>query len=176
MPTGQRYVVGLDENGKSSVLFTGISNIQEREGSMWRATLWKTQETPVDNTIPGDRSLDGGAARSPFPNGMLVRALELWPDPDPETHRRHFAEVNQLVGHSQELSDAELQRSPSMHRTDTLDVITVLRGEIYCILDDDEILLKPFDTVVFQGVNHGWSNRGTEPCLALGCMIDALPR
>lgn len=55
---------------------------------MWRATLWKTRETPVDNSIAGDRSLDGGAARSPFPNGMLVRALELCPDPDPdpETH------------------------------------------------------------------------------------------
>lgn len=176
MPTGQRYVIGLNENGRSSVLMTGLSNVQEKEDRFWRATLWKTKETPVDNSIPGDRSLEGGAARSPFPNGMLVRALELWPDPDPETHRKHFAELNEMVGHKQEISEAEQLRSPSMHRTDTLDVITVLRGEMYCILDDEEFLLKPFDTVVIQGGNHGWSNRGTEPCLSIGCMIDALPR
>jgi quercetin dioxygenase-like cupin family protein len=52
-----------------------------------------------------------------------------------------------------------------MHRTDTLHLGIVLRGEIYCILDEEEILLKPFDTVVILGSNHGWSNRGAEPCL-----------
>jgi quercetin dioxygenase-like cupin family protein len=176
MPTGQRYVIGLNEKGQSSVLMSGLSNVQEKENFFWRATLWKTRETPVDNSIAGDRALDGGAARAPFPGGMLVRALELWPDPDPETHRQHFAEVNAMVGHTQEISESEQHRSPSMHRTDTLDVITVVRGEIYCVLDDEEILLKPFDTVVIQGTNHGWSNRGTEPALAIGCMVDALPR
>lgn len=49
----------------------------------------------------------------------------------------------------------------------------VLRGEIYCILDEEEILLKPFDTVIVQGVNHGWANRGTEPCLMIGVLLDA---
>lgn len=31
MLTGQRYVIGLDENGKSSLLMTGLSNVQEQE-------------------------------------------------------------------------------------------------------------------------------------------------
>ena len=81
MPIGQRYVIGLNENGKSSVLMTGLCNVQEKENAFWRATLWKTKEVPVDNTIPGDRSLDGGAVRAPFPNGMLLRALEFGPIP-----------------------------------------------------------------------------------------------
>jgi quercetin dioxygenase-like cupin family protein len=55
-----------------------------------------------------------------------------------------------------------------MHRTDTLDVIIVVRGEIYMILDEEEVLLKPTDTVIVQGTNHGWSNRSDEPCLAIG--------
>ncbi len=63
-----------------------------------------------------------------------------------------------------------------MHRTDTLDVMIVIRGEIYMILDEDELLLKPTDTVIVQGTNHGWSNRSDEPCLAIGVMIDAIPR
>ena len=40
----------------------------------------------------------------------------------------------------------------------------------------DEVLLKPFDMVVVQGVSHGWSNRGTEPCLLFGFLLDAQPR
>ncbi len=171
----KRYVVGSDERGKSAVLMTGVPNQQEKKDFFWRATLWKTRETPVDNSIPGDRSLDGGAARSPFPNGMLVRTLELWPDQDEEKLRQSFADLNKEIGHDQQISEAERQRSATMHRTDTLDVITVLRGEIYLVLDEEEILLKPTDTVIIQGTNHGWSNRGTEPCLLMGSMIDALP-
>ena len=37
MPIGQRYVVGLNENGKSSVVMTGLSNVQEKEDAFWRA-------------------------------------------------------------------------------------------------------------------------------------------
>lgn len=172
----KRYVVGLGDNGKSAVLLTGVPNQQEQPDFFWRGTLWKTRETPVDNSVTGDRSLDGGAARSPFPNGMLVRALELWPDPDHDAHQKMFADVNKMVGQTHEPTEADKQRSPTMHRTDTLDVIHVIRGEIYLILDEEEILLKPSDTVIIQGTNHGWSNRGTEPCLMLGTMIDAIPR
>ncbi len=172
----KRYVIGLNENGKSSVVLDGVPNQQEEPGIFWRATLWKTRETPVDNTIEGDRSLDGGAARSPFPGGMLVRSLELMPDKDEETMRASFDNVNRLVGHIRQASEEELKRSPSMHATDTLDIITVLRGEVYLILDEEDLLLKPTDTVVIQGTNHGWSNRGTESALMMGCMIDARPR
>jgi quercetin dioxygenase-like cupin family protein len=172
----KRYVVGLNEQGKSAVVLTGVPNQQEKKGFFWRATLWKTKETPVDNTVGGDRSLEGGAARSPFANGMLVRVLEFWPDQDPETQAREMAELNKLVGQKHEATEADAQRSHTMHTTDTLDVINVVRGEIYLVLEDGEVLLKPTDTVIIQGVKHGWSNRGSAPCLLLGSMIDALPR
>jgi hypothetical protein len=70
-----RFVVGPDSQGHSAVLLRGLTNVQSHEGFFWRATLWATQETPVDNTIAGDRSqADGlGASREPFPNGMIRR-------------------------------------------------------------------------------------------------------
>jgi quercetin dioxygenase-like cupin family protein len=173
----KRYVVGLDENGKSALLMDGVPNQQEQADFFWRATLWKTRETPVDNSIPSDRSLDGDlAARSPYPNGMLVRVDEFWPDHDAETTHKFWVDLNKMTGYTQVLSEKDRQRHPSMHRTNTLDVTTVLRGEVYLLLDEDEILLKPTDTVIIQGTNHGWSNRSTEPCLAIGVMIDAIPR
>ena len=176
MASLKRYVVGLDENGHSTVLMNGVPNQQELKGVLWRATLWKTRETPVDNSIPGDRSLDGGPTRSPFPRGMLVRAVEFLPDPDPEITQQAFIEMNDMAGHTQQISDTDRPRHPSMHRTDTLDVVIVVRGEVYLLLDKDEILLKSTDTAIVQGANHGWSNRSDEPCLVIGMMIDAIPR
>lgn len=172
----KRYVVGLNETGRSAIVDTGIPNQQEKPDFFWRATLWKTRETPVDNTIPGDRSLDGGAARSPYPNGMLVRCLELWPDPDPDTARQMFADTNLMVEQKHTPTEADSKRSPTMHKTDTLDVISVIRGEIYLILDDEEVLMQPGDTVIIKGTNHGWSNRSTQPCLLIGTMTDAVPQ
>jgi len=73
-----RFVVGPNAEGRSTVLQHGLTNVQSREGFYWRATLWATQETPVDNSIDGDRSqTEGlGASREPFPNGMICRAME----------------------------------------------------------------------------------------------------
>jgi len=105
-----------------------------------------------------------------------VRVEEGWPEHAPETNQKFWAELNKVTGYTQVISEKDKQRSPSMHRTNTLDVITVLRGEIYLLLDEGEILLRPTDTVIIQGVNHGWTNRSDEPCLLTAVMIDAIPR
>ncbi|MFJ6393989.1 cupin domain-containing protein [Streptomyces sp. NPDC091972] len=168
----KRYVLGPDAGGRSTILETEPTNIQTKDGFFWRSTLWATEEMPVNNTIEGDRSLVG-PQREPAPGGMLVRALELWPDMDPAQHRQQFAELNTQVGQTHLPTEADAQRHPTMHRTDTLDCITVVRGEIYLITDTEEVLMRPGDTVVIRGVNHGWSNRSDSPCLLIGSMLDA---
>ena len=65
-------------------------------------------------------------------------------------------------------------RHPFMHRTDSLDYAVILTGEIYMMMDEDEVLLKAGDTVVQQGTNHAWSNRGTEPCQIAFILVDAV--
>jgi hypothetical protein len=30
--------------------------------------------------------------------------------------------------------------------------------------------------VIIRGTNHGWSNRGEQPCLFTAVMIDTIPR
>ncbi len=106
MPDIKRYVIGPGQDGHSAVLETELTNVQTREGFYARATLWATREIPVDNSIGGNRSLTEhvGARREPLPGGMLVRALELWPDMDPDEHRKQFAELN---------AQAEQKRRPS---------------------------------------------------------------
>ena len=77
MPThANRFVVGPNAENRSAVLQHGLTNVQSREGFYWRATLWATEESPVDNTIDGDRSQTPGlgARREPFANGLICRA------------------------------------------------------------------------------------------------------
>ena len=173
MAKWKRYVVGADASGKSAVLMDEATNVQENPGYFYRATLWSTKEVPVDNTIATDRALDCHT-REPFPGGMLFRALEIFPDPeDRQTHIAAVLQLHRRVGQKHAPTPEDLARHPSMHRTDTLDCFACVKGEIYLMTDVDEVLLRPGDTVVIRGTNHAWSNRSNEPCLLVGCMIDA---
>lgn len=176
MPKLKRYVVGPNTEGKSAVLMDEGTNIQETPGIFWRATWWSTKELPADNTINHDRGNDT-MSREPHPGGMLCRALEIPPDtPDKMAHIERLRKLNVEVKQKHEPTVEDLARHPSMHRTDTLDCITVVRGEIYLVTDVDEVLMKQGDTVIIRGTNHAWSNRSSEPALMTGCMIDATPR
>jgi len=143
-----RFVVGLDDQNRSAILQRGLTNVKSQEGSYWSATLWATQETPVDNMIAGDRSQAALAPEGlePFPNGLICRALEIAPG-----------------------------AGFPMHYTDTLDCLTCVHGEIYLLTETDEVLMQPGDTVIIRGVNHAWSNRSSAPCLVVGTNTDATP-
>jgi len=47
----------------------------------------------------------------------------------------------------------------AMHRTQTLDYVVVIEGELVLILDDSEVTLKSGDVVVQRGTDHAWENR-----------------
>ncbi|SRR5258708_1518968 len=169
----KRFVVGPGKDGKSTILINEVTNQQEDPGIFYRATLWSTKEVPVDNTITTDRALDVNT-REPFPEGMLCRAVEIPPDTKDKTaHIEALKALHAKVKQTHAPSPEDLARHPSMHRTDTLDCITCVRGEIYLMTDVDEVLMQPGDTVIIRGTNHAWSNRSSEPCLLVGSMIDA---
>jgi quercetin dioxygenase-like cupin family protein len=178
MPKLNRYVVGPDDQGRSAILSSASdpSSIQSKEGFYWRTTVWATEEMPPNNAIEGDRAI-GIERREPAPGGMLYRALEIPPDrEDKEEHKAVLTDLNLKVEQKHAPSAEDLARHPSMHRTDTLDFITCVTGEIYLVTDVDEVLMKPGDTVVIRGTNHAWSNRSDAPALLVGAMIDATQR
>ena len=59
------------------------------------------------------------------------------------------------------------------HRTDSIDYITVISGEIDMELDDSSVHLTAGDVMVQRGTIHNWINRGTEPCVLTVVLIDA---
>jgi quercetin dioxygenase-like cupin family protein len=60
-----------------------------------------------------------------------------------------------------------------MHKTRTIDYVVLLSGEVTLLLDKGEVDLKPFDVVVQRGTNHAWVNKGKDPALIAGVLIDA---
>ena len=67
----------------------------------------------------------------------------------------------------------DTSRHPAMHKTETVDYIILLKGEVTLILDEEEVALKPFDVVVQRGTNHAWANNGSEPALLIAVLIDS---
>ena len=59
------------------------------------------------------------------------------------------------------------------HRTDSIDYITVISGEIDMELDDSTVHLKAGDVMVQRGTIHNWINRGPGPCVLTVVLIAA---
>jgi quercetin dioxygenase-like cupin family protein len=65
--------------------------------------------------------------------------------------------------------------APFMHRTETVDYVIVLAGEVDMDVDRSSVRLKAGDVVIQRGTNHSWVNRGTQPARAAFVLIDAKP-
>ncbi|RSL80224.1 hypothetical protein CEP51_006742 [Fusarium floridanum] len=64
-------------------------------------------------------------------------------------------------------------RAP-MHRTQSLDYLVVMSGEIVLVLDGgEEKTVREGELVVQQGTNHQWINRGDVPCKIICVMMGA---
>jgi quercetin dioxygenase-like cupin family protein len=69
------------------------------------------------------------------------------------------------------LLDVMEPASPGFHRSDTVDVITIVSGEVVMALDDGaEVTLHAGDVVMQNGTRHAWFNRSHEPAV-LGMTI-----
>lgn len=64
---------------------------------------------------------------------------------------------------------------PHMHRTETIDYVIVLEGEIEMDMDQSSVKLKQGDVMVQRGTNHGWANRSDSRARVAFVLIDAEP-
>ena len=60
-------------------------------------------------------------------------------------------------------------RSSASHRTETLDMMFVIQGEVTLILDQEDVLLRAGDALVLQAASHGW-RAGSEGCSTIHLM------
>lgn len=63
----------------------------------------------------------------------------------------------------------------AMHRTETVDYVIVLAGEIDMEMDDSSVHLEAGDVMIQRGTYHAWWNRGSVTCRIAFVLIDAEP-
>jgi mannose-6-phosphate isomerase-like protein (cupin superfamily) len=146
-PSVRRVVTGHDANGKANVLIDEVcTDFKEGRPKGWIRNIWTTDTVPANNDGNEDKSTRPGKFTM-IENGSVFRIL-------------HF-----LPG---------VQKR--MHRTDSIDYLVVMEGEIDMELDDGvEVRLKRGDVMVQRGTIHNWVNRGTEPCTLAVILIHAKP-
>ena len=169
----RRIVTGHNEKGKSIITLDGppARSIGEDVGGLFE--LWNTDGEEVISTDNLDRA-DQEIILSPPSGGTKFRYFQINPIPEgiPEDVMQDMAaEAFKKIGAAHHRIDTS--KHPAMHKTETIDYIILLKGDVTLILDEEEIDLEPFDVVVQRGTNHAWVNNGTEPALLIAVLVDS---
>lgn len=174
----RRIVTGHDEQGRAVILEDAPPPRVQRIGGPhgpWFFEVWNTRETPAHIDAASGEPAEQGIQLAPPKSGTRIRVLEIPPEDasiakvSPEEARAHFAEVGAADASSHKSSGS---KHAFMHRTETIDYGIVLQGEITLILDIGETVARAGDIVIQRGTNHGWANRGSEPCRIAFILID----
>ena len=148
-PPIRRVVTGHDANRVAKVLMDAPATNAKYPGSGLASTLiWSTDSTPSQISIGED--IDDLGARvigtAPPPNGSRFAVLDFPPG---------------IHSH--------------MHRTETVDYVIVIEGEIDMDMDNSTVKLKRGDLMVQRGTNHAWINRSDKRARVAFVLIDAQP-
>jgi mannose-6-phosphate isomerase-like protein (cupin superfamily) len=167
----RRVVTGLDADNKASTLFDSRLTLKPGPYGIAAINLWITDSYPPTLAFKDDPATKP-IGISPPDNGTKLRVVE-FPPLDAATEAK--MEPNFLMKSVGDRAPARglPVKHPLMHRTRSLDYAVVLSGEIDMMLDDSLVHLKPGDVVVQQATNHGWINRGTQPCRILFVLMDS---
>ena len=154
----RRIVVGLNEQGRSTFVSDGFSATRLATEAYTINQIWQAAAVPTP--VMAESTL-GTQAVIPVPPGGYTYVVTTFP-PD--------ASWDYEAGYAKALSDAGAADSvgpddlPGMHITDTIDIVTVISGEIWALVETGETLMKPGDTLVQRGTKHAWRNRSDKDC------------
>jgi len=168
----RRVVAGENEHGQSVFLADSIIPVVNGTPDYLQvAEMWRT-DGPA-GVIPGRAdTVDAAVADIKPPLGGTRFVIEV---AHPEgADGRDEASVQRMfaaVAGSESRTESTGDLHPGMHKTDTIDYIVVLKGEIDFILETGEVHLKEGDMIVDTGVNHSWANKSGEICVLAAVMI-----
>ncbi len=171
----RRIVTGHHANGRSMVLINDAApNTTEIKGwpGLHVTELWTTEEMPVNNHGPADRGARA-LRHDPGPNGTIFRIVEIPPESsnsaiDSKAAFEHLGSTNKPTAE-------DSAKHHSMHKTNSVDYLVVISGEMHMVMEDGEVLLKTGDCIVQRGTNHAWVNKSGKPCVLAAVLVDGVP-
>ena len=169
----RRIITGHNQHGKSIITLDGppARSIGEDVGGLFE--VWNTDGSDIISTDEIDRA-DEDILLSPPSGGTKFRYFQINPLPEgvPDAMMQEIAaDAFEKIGAAHHRIDTT--KHPAMHKTETIDYIILLKGDVTLVLDQEEVDLKPFDVVVQRGTNHAWVNNGDEPALLIAVLIDS---
>ena len=148
-PPIRRVVTGHDDNNIAKVIMDGEATNHKGGASGAQSTLiWITEGAPAEMPI-GEHIEDLGARILGTP---------------PPVNGTRFAVITFPPGNP-----------GRMHRTETIDYVIVMQGELDMDMDDSTVKLKAGDVMVQRGTNHAWANRSDKRARVAFVLIDAQP-
>jgi len=148
-PNLRRVVTGHDEAGRSIVMIDEKCTFHgDIAGGSWGVQdIWECDSVPVPIAASEDDPTAGPLHFGIPETGIRVRITDIPP--------------------------SKPGAEPFMHRTNSVDYLHVLEGEIVMQLDDEEheIVLRKGDTIVQRATNHAWVNRSDAHCRLFIVMV-----
>lgn len=173
-----RRVVAGHISGNSAFLADGApakSQIFRETPGMETHFLWATSKRP--SIVSNDPAEGFGSDRTFLPAAGETRFIYLQVAPQSVVGRSDFdaqRAAAEMLNLQPEMFALMEPNSPGMHRTESVDYVIVLDGEIYLELDDGaEVLLRRHDVVIQLGTRHAWHNRTSEPVLLAVVLVGA---
>lgn len=171
----RRVVTENTESGRSQILIDGDAAKLVAIEETGLAEIWTAALRGPALFDPTDRLSSEDIRLEPDKGAVKVRWFTVAPDDDgrtPEEKEAAAAMGFAMVGAAEARIDTS--RHPMMHKTDTLDVIVLVKGEVDLLLDDGEAKnLKAGDVVIQRATNHAWVNKGKETALLVSILMNA---
>lgn len=169
----RRVITGDDAEGDSVVVIDGPP--ASTTGPLELGGLFDIWHDAVSGPLDPRNHSDLGPKRpvlSPDTGKVKVR----WFVINPRAEGVPAEKLNALVRERFRSFDAEehltdQSKHPAMHRTESIDVICLLQGDVSLILDKSVTRIKPGQIVIQRGTSHGWEAHGG-PALLLAVLID----
>ena len=175
----RRVVTGLDTKGCSIIVTDGPpSNAYAMRSApgFAQAVLWSTSALP---SIPVDTD-PAPSVKSLHPDVGETRCMMLSLPPDSAMSGPGFdpaAFAREGLEHSPGIFERMEPDAPGMHRTDTIDYVFVVEGEVWLELDDGlDTRLQAGDVVVQTGTRHAWRNKSQKSAKLFSVLIGAAQR
>ena len=176
---GRRIVTYIDEGGVSRIApeekAPRVTEYAATPG-LRTSVLWATNGLPTLKPAPTDPA-PGLASLHPAPGGTAFLTLTVPPD---SVYLRDDFDPERAVSEQVAAMPGIVERmeidAPGFHRTDTLDYVILLAGEIWLVVDEAETRLQPGDIVIQGGARHAWQNRSEEPATMAVMMIGVATR
>jgi quercetin dioxygenase-like cupin family protein len=148
-PFIRRVITGHDATDTAKVLIDApATNEKYPDAGMISTLIWATDQMPADIAI-GESPEDMG-------NRILGSA--------PPVNGTRFCVIDFPPGNK-----------AVTHRTETLDYVIVLEGEIEMDMDDSTVKLKAGEILIQRGTNHTWMNRSNARARIAVVLVDAQP-